>query len=147
MQETAPGAVGQRKTRGNDREERCVGGEEEVGEGGRRGEGGKRGASRGAASQFDDDALAQILEVRCGSVFSATTGAVKKKHNCLCDDIMEQMTIVGHFVCSPRYEFDTVATKMAADVEKHKKPPSGARARAVTLDGRWRRCRLMNMNE
>ncbi len=66
------------------------------------------------------------------SVFSATTDMVTKKRNCL-GDTLEQMTIVRHFVRSPRYKFDVLAKKMAADAKEQKKAKVGAQARAATL--------------
>ncbi len=67
------------------------------------------------------------------SVFSATTDMVTKKRNCLGDDTLEQMTIVRHFVRSPRYKFDILAKKMAADAKTQQKGKVGAQARAATL--------------
>jgi hypothetical protein len=78
------------------------------------------------------------------SVFSATTDMVTKKRNCLGDDTLEQMTIVRHFVRSPRYKFEVLAAKMAAHVEKQKKAQPGPRARAAMLQEEMDE---MNMNE
>ena len=65
------------------------------------------------------------------SVFSGTTDMVTKKRNCLGDDTLEQMTIVRHFVRSPRYKFDVLAKKMAADTAKKQKRNAGVQARAA----------------
>jgi hypothetical protein len=56
---------------------------------------------------------------------------VTKKRNCLGDDTLEQMTVVRHFVHSPRYKFDVLAKKMEADAAKKEKRDAGVQARAA----------------
>lgn len=63
--------------------------------------------------------------------FSSTTDMVTKKRNCLGDDTLEQMTVVRHFVHSPRYKFDVLAKKMEADAAKKGKRDAGVQARAA----------------
>lgn len=53
------------------------------------------------------------------SVFSSTTDMVTKKRNSLSDKTLEQMTIVRHFVRSPRYSFEAMSETMVEAVEKH----------------------------
>jgi hypothetical protein len=67
-------------------------------------------------------------------VFSSTTDMVTKKHNCLGDDLLEQMTIVRHFVRSLRYNFGAVAKKMEENAAKQKRE-AGVQARAAAQQG------------
>ena len=67
-------------------------------------------------------------------VFSSTTDMVTKKRNCLGDDSLEQMTIVRHFVRSPRYNFSAVAKKMEENAAKQKRE-EGVQARAAAQEG------------
>jgi hypothetical protein len=79
------------------------------------------------------------------SVFSSTMDMVTKKRNALGDDTLEQMTIVRHFVRSPRYNFANIVTKMAEDAKRQKRE-AGKRARAAQEE-EMEECKWTNMNE
>jgi hypothetical protein len=68
------------------------------------------------------------------SVFSSTTDMVTKKRNTLGDTTLEQMTIVRHFVRSPRYKFDVIAKKIAATATQQLQMEAGKRARAMVQE-------------
>lgn len=69
------------------------------------------------------------------SVFSSTfADMVTKKRNALADATMELMTIVRHFVRSPRYKFDVIAKKIAATATQQLQREAGKRARAMVQE-------------